>query len=90
LARRPSATEQQALLQRGDEAAEDVARTEVDPDGVLLGGGSHGSVVKGGQLDAQLFPLGFLVDDGRRIHLHNDLLLLLLWGWAAHDRPRCL
>ena len=81
---------QQALLQRGDEAAEDVARTEVDPDGVLLGGGSHGSVVKGGQLDAQLFPLGFLVDDGRRIHLHNDLLLLLLWGWAAHDRPRCL
>ena len=81
---------QQALLQRGDEAAEDVARTEVDPDGVLLGGGSHGSVVKGGQLDAQLFPLGFLVDDGRRIHLHNDLLLLLLWGWAAHGRPRCL
>ena len=69
---------QQTLLQGGDKAAEDVAGTEVDPDGMLLGGGGHGGVVKCGQLDAQLFPLSLLVDDGRRVHLHNDLLLLLL------------
>ena len=69
---------QQTLLQGGDKAAEDVAGTEVDPDGMLLGGGGHGGVVKCGQLDAQLFPLSLLVDDGRRVHLHNALLLLLL------------
>ena len=69
---------QQTLLQGGDKAAEDVAGAEVDPDGMLLGGGGHGGVVKCGQLDAQLFPLSLLVDDGRRVHLHNDLLLLLL------------
>ena len=81
---------QQALLQRGDEAAEDVARTEVDPGWGAPWVAAVMAAWSRRQLDAQLFPLGFLVDDGRRIHLHNDLLLLLLWGWAAHDRPRCL
>ena len=81
---------QQALLQSSDKAAEDVACAKVDPDGVLLGGGGHGGVVKCGQLDAQLFPLGLLVYDGRRIHLHNDLLLCCLWGWAAQNCPRYL
>ena len=82
---------QQALLQGGDEAAEDVASAEVYPDGMLLGGGSHGSVVKSGQLDAQLLPLRLLVDNRRRIHLHNDLLLyvLLLYGVVRYH-PRWL
>ena len=80
-----------ALLQGGDEAAEDVASAEVYPDGMLLGGGSHGSVVKSGQLDAQLLPLRLLVDNRRRIHLHNDLLLyvLLLYGVVRYH-PRWL
>ena len=73
---------QQALLQGGDKTTEDVASAKVDPDGVLFGGSGHSSVVKSGQLNAQFFPLGFLVNDGRGIHLHNGLLLFVM-------RKRC-
>ena len=69
---------QQFLLQRGNKAAEDVACAEVYPDRVFLGGGGHGRMVELGQLDAQLFPLGFLIDDGRGIHLHSGFLLCSL------------
>ena len=69
---------QQALLQGGNKAAEDVACAEVDPDGVFLGGGGHGGVVELGQLNAQLFPLGFLVYDRSGIHLHNGSSPFLL------------
>ena len=69
---------QQALLQGGDETAENVAGAKVDPNRMLLGSGSHGGMVKGGQLNAQLFPLGLLVNDGRGIHLHNGLLLFVM------------
>ena len=47
---------QQLMLEPGDEAPEDVARAEVDPDGVLLRLGPHGLPVKLGQGDAGLFP----------------------------------
>ena len=69
---------QQFLLQCGNKAAEDVACAEVYPDRVFLGGGGHGRMVELGQLDAQLFPLGFLIDDGRGIHLHSGFLLCSL------------
>ena len=59
------------MLQGCDETAENVAGTKVDPNRMLLGSGSHGGMVKGGQLNAQLFPLGFLVYDRSGIHLHN-------------------
>jgi hypothetical protein len=49
---------QQPVLDQGDEAPEDVARAEVDPDGILLRLGPHGLPIELGQSDPRLFPGG--------------------------------
>src|SRR5699024_10082576 len=43
---------QQILLQSSNKTAENVARAEMHPDGVFLGGGGHSGMVELGQLDA--------------------------------------
>ena len=47
---------QKGLLQGGQEAAEDVARAEMDPDGSQAGAGLHGRRVVPGQGDPRGFP----------------------------------
>ena len=65
---------QQALLEGGDEGAEDVARAEVHPDGALVRGRAHLRDVEARQGDAGLFPGGGVLQ-GFEGDLHLPWLL---------------
>ena len=65
---------EQVLLQFGDESAEDIARTEVQPDGLIGRLVAHGGNVKLRHRDACVQPR-LPVADSRHVQLHAERLL---------------